>query len=788
MYPDTILFIVGTVFAAVMVLIAVYLLISRKRSRVYTEVLKQESERFDAITATLLLEKAPPVYTEVSKYGFDPNAIAGAYTIEREIAGGAMSRTFQVRSLKLGNPWFMKFIPRQYGGLANEVNILKYLNHVSLPRIIDVFHREEGVYLIETLVEGVPLDKVAQTGVKVSQYVLIDWFEQIAQALNYLHSMKPAPIFHLDLKPGNIMVTHDNRLVLVDFGIARRSGEDMLGAVTASYAAPEQFGGRTPEKHAHLLHARFGGAHINAGRAGIDARTDLYSLGVIMFEIATGKIPTLSNIDMLRNTVSDELAAIIRKCLAIDPNERFQSADKLLDALRMVKGTKLKMARMLFTRRLAAVAASLSFFISGGMFAGGYYIYNEESAAIIKAQPEIVTVSLQQSSDFTVRKELADGRVVYLDSEQIIWEFSENNIARIDGNRVSGINEGETVIRGLYRNKEVGLTVRVVRPADGLIEISQRYEQGRMISRFAGESGRSRTDGPIEFANFMSPESITLASDGTIYITDASEIRMISDGTVSTIHIPVDYIKAAKIRCLDNELYILTEFWQDGDRYSYAMARLVGANPDAGPGAETLVEAIYIADALYTAVEDFQPCDDGMLYFIDRNEGLGGVFLRALNLFDVKDIKTLATLPHGSTSIAVTPGGDIYIGNTDTGVILIYRNGELKYFAGIEGERAFIDGDSPRFYSPQRLEYRSGYLYIWDFNTLRRLEAQRGIAGMCITLAGMADPNFDMENYETRLPAEDAVLPFSNLMDFAVTDSGILLTDPKRGIIWRIGD
>ena len=817
MYPDTVLFIIGFIFAAAMLFFAAYFLSSRRRSRVYTEVLKQESERFDAITATMFMESGAAsssaafsnanisaaatetehvrhhydterlIASEVTPTGdraretrftgaFDPYAISAAYAIEREIGGGAMSRTFQVKNLKLGNPWFMKFIPREYGGLANEVNILKLLNHAGLPRIVDVFHREEGVYIIETLVEGVPLDKFNKSGSKASQYILIDWFEQTAQALKYLHGMRPSPIYHLDLKPGNIMVTHDNRLVLVDFGIARLFGENSVGAVTATYAAPEQFGGKIPQKYEPLINARFGGVHELKNYGACDARTDIYSLGVIMFELATGQLPVLRNLNALKNTVSDELRAIILKCIAPDPEGRYQSADKLLDDLRRVKGTKLKMARLLLTRRLAAAAASVSLLISGGTFAGGYYIYNEESAATVAAQPEIVTVSLQQSSEFSVSKHMADGRVVYVDNEQMTWEYSKDNIARIDGGRVSGINEGQTVIRGYYRNKTVALTVRVVRPVDGLTEISQRYSPGHYVELYAGGSTRVRVDGQLASADFISPESITAADDGTIYVCDAGEIRAISGGAVSTVKIPADYIKASKIRSYDSEIYILSDPWQDGDRYFYALLRLGGAG----------AQALYIADAMYTAVEDFCFDEDGLLYFIDRNEGLGGVFLKTLDLYDVEDIKTLCTLPPGSASVSVSSDGYAYIGNKDDGVIMVYDGRDLEYFAGIAGERAFIDGSSPRFYSPQRLQHSSGSLYIWDFNTLRRIDARRGVAGDCITLAGMASPEFDMELDDARTRAEDVVLPFGSLMDFAVTRRGVLISDPKRGVIWIV--
>jgi serine/threonine protein kinase len=711
--------------------------------------------------------------------GFNPYSFIESYTIEREIGGGAMSRTFEVKNVKLENNWFMKFIPKKYGQLASEVDILKLLNHAGLPRIVDIFQGNEGDYLVETLVEGFSLKEFNKTGVKANQSTLTEWFVQIAQVLSYLHKMNPLPIYHLDLKPGNIMVTHNNRLVLVDFGIARRWGDDDVAAFTAIYAAPEQFKANAINRHYDLVIRRFGDprqAADVAGHAGIDARTDIYSLGVIMFELATGQLPAYNNMNLLKKHITTELGDIIRKCLSLNPNERYQSADILLEDLQKIKSTKLQMARMMLARKVAAVAASLSLLFSGGTFIGGFVIYNEENASFLSIEPQIISVSLQQSSDVFVSRQMPDGTTIHVDSNQIVWYDYEDNIARIDGSRVFGINEGETTIRGQRRNKEIELTVRVVRAVDGYINVSQQYQQGRTISLFAGSHGRARIDGTLNQASFISPESISATHGGTIYVVDAGEIRVISKGLINTLITPIDYIKASVVRSFENDLYFLSEPWQDGERYYYALCRLKDGN----------VEVLYIADARYTAVEDFSFGIDGRMYFIDRNEGLGEIYLKTLNLYNTEDIQTLTILPPGSTSLAVDNNSYVYIGNKDLGVIHVFRNNGFEYFAGIEGERAFIDGTSPRFYSPQRLEYNDGYLYIWDFNTLRRMEAVNAIAGTSITIAGIASPDFEREPEFLQMPAEDIILPFGSLMDFTVLESSILLTDYKRGIIWEI--
>jgi len=174
---------------------------------------------------------------------------------------------------------------------------------------------------------------------KLSEAVLTHWFGQMAQALNYLHNMRPTPVYHLDLKPSNIIITHDNTPILIDFGISRHFGEnthDVL-MLTADYAAPEQFGEFIPVKHMQGVADRFGALPPEARSWRIDARTDIYSLGVIIFELATGQMPTQNNLSSLNNFISHELSNIIIKCISVNPATRYGHASELLEALRRVK-------------------------------------------------------------------------------------------------------------------------------------------------------------------------------------------------------------------------------------------------------------------------------------------------------------------------------------------------------------------------------------------------------------------------------------------------------------------
>jgi hypothetical protein len=322
------------------------------------------------------------------------------------------------------------------------------------------------------------------------------------------------------------------------------------------------------------------------------------------------------------------------------------------------------------------------------------------------------------------------------------WSQSQN-VARIDANRIIGVNIGEATIEGRWRNKQIEIKVKVIEPMDQKVGIARIY-------------GPDHAVGPFGEGRFVSPSSIAIAKDGTVYVADSGALRKISGGVFETIN-----IEAKIVRCYQNDAYALTAARKESDgRYRYAIARL----SDGG------AEEIYAADAIYTEIEDFGffPQGGGKLYFIERSAGMGEVYLKTINLEDPEDIYTEHRLPPGAKSLAFGDDGEIYLSNPETGTIQRYKNGELKYFAGTEGEKALVDGAAPLFYMPQRIKCAGGALYVLDFGALRKISADGEAAPYCVTLA------------------EAAAAPESFLADFAVTDEAILVTDPGRGAVWII--
>jgi serine/threonine protein kinase len=245
----------------------------------------------------------------------------GKYRILRSLGQGGMSTVYLAENVKLGTLWAIKEINKNSKvDILIESNILKRLNHPALPRIFDIIEDDENVYIIVDYIEGTPLDVDVERVGKYPEEKVIEFALEICDVLSYLHAQKPNPIIYRDMKPGNIILSKDGSIKLIDFGIAREYKEesnfDTVYIGTRGYAAPEQYGsGQTNE------------------------RTDIYSLGVTLYHLATGKSPNdppygIKSIRLYDSNLSEELDSIISKCTRQDPEERYRSIAELLTDLR----------------------------------------------------------------------------------------------------------------------------------------------------------------------------------------------------------------------------------------------------------------------------------------------------------------------------------------------------------------------------------------------------------------------------------------------------------------------
>src|SRR5213082_2544048 len=169
-----------------------------------------------------------------------------------------------------------------------EIDLLFSLKHPHIPSFLLSFQERGNYYFVMEFVPGQSLDKMLEKNKgPLNEENVIKWMMQVCEALSYIHSFNP-PIILRDLKPGNVMVTPDGNVQLIDFGIARRfdpnkrTNTENLG--TISYASPEHLGSITAPGQRRSAQ--------NPGKlVQTDARSDIYSLGATMYHLLTNHEP-----------------------------------------------------------------------------------------------------------------------------------------------------------------------------------------------------------------------------------------------------------------------------------------------------------------------------------------------------------------------------------------------------------------------------------------------------------------------------------------------------------------
>ncbi|TKJ31615.1 MAG: protein kinase [Chloroflexi bacterium B3_Chlor] len=205
-----------------------------------------------------------------------------------------------------------------------EANILASLNHPAIPKVFDYFHHDRRVFLIIEYIEGTDLESIlAEIDFPLPQEKVVNWSTQVCDVLSYLHNHQPSPIVFRDMKPSNIMLRDDGRVVLVDFGIAKvfqaRKRGTMIG--TEGYSPPEQYRGIA------------------------EPRGDIYALGATLHHLLTRRDPRKEPpftfhdhpIRDFNPTVTPQLEATVSKALAYEIDDRYASAEEMkLDLMRLL--------------------------------------------------------------------------------------------------------------------------------------------------------------------------------------------------------------------------------------------------------------------------------------------------------------------------------------------------------------------------------------------------------------------------------------------------------------------
>lgn len=229
--------------------------------------------------------------------------LENAYELLSPLQDGKDCSTFLVKEKSTGTLAVKKQLTLEQYELYQ---ILKEYSHPNLSRIFETYMLDGHYYALTEYVSGKTIAQTIQQGSLFSREGTLSYILQLCNVLSFLHKKG---IIHRDITPGNIVISTDHIVKLIDFGIARfkkpNQSQDTVLLGTAGFAPPEQFGfGQT------------------------DERSDIYSLGVLLNYMLTGKLPA----EQISSDTS--FSGIILRCTQIDPKNRFSSIEELQSALR----------------------------------------------------------------------------------------------------------------------------------------------------------------------------------------------------------------------------------------------------------------------------------------------------------------------------------------------------------------------------------------------------------------------------------------------------------------------
>jgi serine/threonine-protein kinase len=213
-----------------------------------------------------------------------------------------------------------------------EASVLARLDHPNLPKVSNFFSEGESDYLVMDFVPGEDLktmmDKSRREGHSLRQSDILAWANQLADALEYLHS-QPSPVIHRDIKPSNLKITPSGLVKLVDFGLVKQMAPDEMtvtviqGRGTAMYTPLEQYGG-------------------DSGHT--DARSDIYAFGATLYHLLTNHQPVeakqrflqpdaLPSLRELNPQINPSVESAVLWAMSLHPDNRPQSIIEFRDAL-----------------------------------------------------------------------------------------------------------------------------------------------------------------------------------------------------------------------------------------------------------------------------------------------------------------------------------------------------------------------------------------------------------------------------------------------------------------------
>ena len=398
-----------------------------------------------------------------------PGTRFGPYAIAAPLGAGGMGEVYRAKDTRLDRDVAVKVLPEGRAGdeqlrarFDREAKSISALNHPNICTLFDVGHQDGLLFLVMELIEGESLADRLTKGPLPTEQVL-RFGAQIADALNHAHKQE---IIHRDLKPGNVMLTKSGAKLL-DFGLARTAAEAQSSmSVAAMTSLPTQLKPLTQEGTILGTFQYMAPEQLEGLEA--DPRTDIFALGALLYEMATGRraFEGKSRTSLIAAIVSSQPAPIsavapmappaldhvVRRCLEKDPEDRWHSAHDVAGELRWISeaGSQAGVAGPLTLRRksreriawiLAAVMAIAATAAVALRRDNGPS--RQEGPGVIRSLLPIASGQLQYDT-YWAEAISPDGRTVaWVDSEGGVWRIYLRQLGELDAHPLAGTENAQ---------------------------------------------------------------------------------------------------------------------------------------------------------------------------------------------------------------------------------------------------------------------------------------------------------------------------------------------------------